>query len=86
MRNEHLIMHAEIIIGGCTIMLAYSTDSFARRTAGLFIYVTNAVETYEKTLHADATSITPPATQSYSRSCGIIDPFGNTLWPTSVPE
>jgi len=37
MRDEHTIMHAEIMIGGSTIMFAECTEKFAVRNAGLFI-------------------------------------------------
>jgi len=82
-RSEGVIMHAEIMIGGSTIMFADATQQFAARTAGMFVYVENADETYEKALANGATSIMPPADQSYGRSCGIVDPFGNMWWPTT---
>lgn len=78
MRDALTVMHAEIKIGECTIMFADSTDQFPPRTSGLFVYVENADETYQKAIEAGAESIMKPADQSYGRSCGITDPFGNT--------
>lgn len=86
MRNEHTIAHAELQIGDSMIMYADATDQFGPCTAGMFVYVANADETYTKALANGATSIMPPADMGYSRSCGIIDPFGNTWWPTTAPN
>ncbi|MCY7421453.1 MAG: VOC family protein [Chitinophagaceae bacterium] len=85
MRNETIIMHAEVMIGGSTMMLADSTSEFTDRTAGMFIYVDDADTTYDKALAKGATSIMPPADQPYGRSCGVNDAFGNTWWITSLP-
>ncbi|MBN9295760.1 MAG: VOC family protein [Filimonas sp.] len=82
--DSNTIMHAEIKIGGCTIMYAASTEQYEPQTAGLFVYVEDADASYEKALTLGATAIMPPADQSYGRSCGITDPCGNTWWITSV--
>jgi PhnB protein len=84
MRDETIIMHAEIMIGECSIMFADSTEKFEPRPAGMFIYVNNADETYKKALDAGATSIQQPSDQPYGRSCGVLDAFGNTWWITSI--
>lgn len=84
MRDEELIRHAEVEIGNSVIMFADSTDQFAPSIAGMFVYVDNADDTYKKALEEGAISIMPPADQSYGRSCGIKDKFGNTWWITSV--
>ncbi len=84
MRDEHTIMHAEIMIGGSTIMLADSTEKFSPRTAGLFIYVDDADETFKKAINAGSAVITELSNQSYGRSGGVQDPFGNVWWITSL--
>ena len=84
MRTETLIMHAEISIGDSVIMFADATPEHAKQNAGLFTYVDNCDATYEKSLANGATTVTPPADQSYGRSAGIRDPFGNTWWITAV--
>src|ERR1017187_5255319 len=58
MRDEHTIMHAEIMIGGGTIMLADSTEQFSVCTGGFFIYVDDADETFKKAIDAGATMVT----------------------------
>ncbi|QEC77232.1 VOC family protein [Mucilaginibacter ginsenosidivorax] len=84
MRDENTIMHAELSIKGSTIMFAGCTDTFTQQNAGMFIYVDNCDETYHKALDNGAESIIPPANQSYGRSAGVKDPFGNTWWVTNV--
>jgi len=84
MRTETLIMHAEISIGDSVIMFADATPEHSKQTAGLFIYVDNCDVVYQNGLVNGATIVIPPADQSYGRSAGIRDPFGNTWWITSV--
>ncbi len=83
MRDEHTIMHAELTVGACVIMLADATSAYATRNGGFFIYVANADETYDKALKSGAKSIEPLRDQPYGRSGGIEDEWGNTWWITS---
>lgn len=78
------VMHAEITIGGITIMMADTTAQWGRQTANMFVYVPDADETYRWALDAGAQNVMEPADQSYGRSCGVTDPQGNTWWITSV--
>ena len=84
LHTDGSLRHAQIIIGDSTIMFANSTDRFPPMTAGLFIYVANADESYQKALDAGCTSVMEPADQDYGRACGVLDPFGNTWWITVV--
>lgn len=84
MRTETLIMHAEISIGGSVIMFADATPEHLKLGAGLFAYVDNCDVVYQQALANGATAIMVPADQSYGRSAGIADPFGNTWWLTSL--
>lgn len=84
MRDGDIIRHSEIIIGDSTIMFADSTAQFQVRTAGLFVYVENADETYKKALDEGATTIMELSDQDYGRTCGVTDPFGNVWWITTV--
>jgi len=86
MRDENSIRHAEVRIGDSVIMFAQSTAEFHVENAGLFIYVDNADLRYQKALAAGATSVMELSDQSYGRSSGVRDPFGNTWWITSVIE
>ncbi len=84
MREETIIMHSEVTIGDSTIMFADSTEHFSPRTTGLFVYVDNADDTYKKAIDNGAKVITEMSDQSYGRTGGLEDPFGNTWWITSV--
>ena len=84
MRTETLIMHAEINIGDSVIMFADATEEHAKQTAGFFIYVDDCDKIYQKALANGAATVTEPADQSYGRSAGIKDPFGNTWWLTTA--
>ena len=86
MRDENIIMHAEIMIGGSTIMFADSTDTYGARNAGMFIYVDDADATFKKAIENGATVVNEMADQSYGRSGGVEDPFGNTWWITGISK
>ena len=77
------IMHAEIQIGGSTIMFADTPDNAKPQTAGLFIYAENVDGTYEKAINQGGTTLREPSDQDYGRTCGVTDPFGNIWWITS---
>ncbi len=83
MRDEQTIRHAEIRIGESIIMFADSTDQYPAYTTGMFIYVDDADQVYEKALAEGAVGLGEPADQPYGRSGGINDPCGNTWWITS---
>lgn len=84
MREETIIMHGELKVGDSLIMFADSTPQYAPMTAPFFIYVENADATYHLALQHGAEVVTPMGDQSYGRSGGVKDPFGNTWWITSV--
>jgi PhnB protein len=84
MRDENIIMHGEIKIGNSVIMFADSTAEYPPMNAGLFIYVEDADIAYKKALDNGAIAVTQLGNQSYGRSGGVKDAFGNTWWITSV--
>lgn len=84
LREDGTVMHAEINIGGSTIMFTDETKDWEIQTANLFIYVPNADENYKKALENGATTIMELSDQDYGRTCGVTDPFGNVWWITSV--
>jgi PhnB protein len=65
-------------------MFADSTAEYPPMNAGFFIYVEDADITYNKALDNGATVVTQSGNQSYGRSGGVKDAFGNTWWITSV--
>ena len=84
LRDESIILHGEVKVGDSLIMFADSTPEYAPMTAPFFIYVEDADTTYQLALQHGATVVTAMGNQSYGRSGGVKDPFGNTWWITSV--
>jgi len=84
MRDENVIMHAEIMIGDSTIMFADATEQFKSSNASLFVYVENADETFEIAISEGATVVKEITDESYGRGGGIKDPFGNIWWITAM--
>lgn len=84
MRDETIIMHGEIKIGNSIIMFADSTDQYHPMPASFFIYVDDTDKTYANALSNGAVAVTQIADQSYGRSGGVKDAFGNTWWITSI--
>lgn len=78
------IVHAEVQINGCNIMMADVTEDFGAANAHLFVYVDDADTTFNIALENGATVANNLADQDYGRSGGIVDPFGNTWWITSM--
>ena len=83
LRDEGKIAHAELMIGGSTIMFADHTDIHKTRPGNLFIYVDNVDETYRKAIEAGGKSVREIADLPFGRNGGIADPFGNNWWITS---
>jgi uncharacterized glyoxalase superfamily protein PhnB len=84
MRDDTHIMHSELLLGESIIMFADATEEFSVRNAGLFVYVDDADETYNKALAEGATVLTAISKQDYGRSGGVTDPYGNVWWITST--
>lgn len=81
--DEEGIRHAELVIGDSTIMLGQSGGPWEPQPAGLYINVESADDTYQKALDAGATTVMELSNQDYGRTCGVLDPSGNTWWITS---
>lgn len=81
--DDEGIRHAEIAIGDSTIMIGQSGGQWNPQPAGLYINVESADETYQKALDAGAESVMELSDEDYGRTCGVLDPCGNTWWITS---
>jgi PhnB protein len=80
--DDGSIMHAEIQIGGSTIMMGQSNDDWGLQNAGLYINVEDTDSTFQKALDEGATVIMPIEDKDYGRTSGVKDPQGNTWWIT----
>lgn len=80
-RPDGSVGHAEVRIGDSVIMLGQVRDQWTPMPAALYIYVPDTDATYERALHAGATSTMEPADQFYGdRNAGVADPWGNQWW------
>lgn len=84
--DDGTLMHAELFIGNSTIMYANASEQWTPMTAGLYVHVADADASYQLALKLGASSVMEPADQPYGRSCGVLDPFGNTWWITTTPS
>lgn len=81
MRTETLIAHAEVKIGGSTLMIADATDEYKAMVAGMFIYVDDTDKTYNLALECGAESVLEPYNPPYcDRAAGVRDASGCTWW------
>jgi len=85
-RSEGVIMHGELRIGEAVVMFADKTEQIDARPAGIFIYVENTDDTYEKAIEAGCKSLMKPVQQPYGYTCGFHDPFGNDWWPVQAEK
>lgn len=85
-RENGELMHGELFIGESVIMYANASEQWTPMTAGLYVHVANADETYQLALKAGASSVMEPNDQSYGRTSGVLDPFGNTWWITTSQQ
>lgn len=82
--DENQIMHGEVNINGCKIMYGQTGGQWQAQPAGLFIYVADADETFKKALSKGAKVVLEIEDKDYGRSGGVVDPFGNVWWITSI--
>ena len=84
--DSDIIMHCEVTIGNSSIMFAQATEQFKPKSAGLFIYVDDADQTYARALENGCTSIMPLEDKEYGRTCGVTDLYDNDWWITSIKK
>ena len=82
--DDGRVLHAEMRVDDSVVMFGNSTAQYPPQTGGVFMYVENTDETYQKAIAAGATSAEEPANKDYGRSAGVKDMFGNTWWITQL--
>ena len=83
MRDDKLIMHAELKIDDSVVMYADSTKDYPPHTGAFMIYVEDADSSYQKALSIGGSSNMEPQDKDYGRTAGFYDGFGNTWWVLS---
>jgi PhnB protein len=84
MKDADHIRHGEAEIGGSVIMFADATAEYPPCTCNFFMYVADVELTFQAALLQGCTEVSPVREQSYGRSGGVKDPFGNTWWITTA--
>ena len=84
--SDGSIMHAEIQIGGSTIMIGEANENWHVQNAGLYINVEKADDHYALAMENGAEVVMGLIDKDYGRTCGVKDPYGNTWWITSQKE
>ena len=84
LNEDGSLMHGEVTIGGSTIMFGNASEKWPVQNSALYIIVGNADDTFKKALDYGATEVMELSNQSYGRSGGVKDPFGNVWWVTSA--
>ncbi|MCE2503247.1 MAG: VOC family protein [Chlorobi bacterium] len=85
--SENEIMHAEVVIGDSTIMLADATSEYRPSPTTLYIYDEDTDKRYEQALVAGASSIYEPHDEEYGvRAAGVKDQFDNRWWLATLIE
>ncbi|ELR68955.1 Glyoxalase family protein [Fulvivirga imtechensis AK7] len=77
---ERGIMHGELRIGNAVVMFADSGEEFKPSPSGMFIFVDDVDDVYQKALQNGATSLQPLEKRDYGYGGGFEDPFGNQWW------
>lgn len=83
LNDDSSLVHGEVTIDGSTIMFGNASAAWPAQNAGLYINVQNADEVFQKALDNGATVYQQLSDQSYGRTGGVKDPFGNTWWITT---
>lgn len=80
-RKDGTIMHAEVKIGPCRIMMGEPNDQFGAMPVSLYLYVPDCDATYQAALRAGATPVTEVRTMEHAgERYGCVRDFAGNLW------
>lgn len=75
---DGMVRHARVAIGNSIVMMSDAREEYHPTPPGVYMYVENADEVYERAIRAGATALYPVADMPYGdRMGGVTDPFGN---------
>ncbi len=75
--REEKIRHGELKINEAVIMFADATESWKTKTAGMYMYVEDVNNVYNRAMEQGSKGLMPPQQQSYGYTAGFEDPFEN---------
>lgn len=80
-RDDGSLMHASLLIGESSLMVAEATADYPAFPVWLHVYVVDVDATYAKALSLGATPVEPPSEKGDGdRRGGFRDACGNTWW------
>lgn len=80
-RPDGSVMHAEMIVGDCRVMLADANEEWGNTTSSFYLYVADCDAVHRQALDAGAASLMEPSDMPYGdRHGGVMDPAGNHWW------
>ena len=86
-RADGSVMHAEIQVGDCHVMMGEPMGDFTPMPAMLYLYVEDVDAAFKQAVQAGALPVMEPADQFYGdRNGGVKDPSGNLWWLASRKE
>ncbi len=86
-RPDGAIIHAEMRVGDCMVMLAEATIQFGPMPTSIYLYVTDSDSIYHQALKAGGLSVFPIMTlPNGERYGGVKDPCGNIWWVATHVE
>jgi PhnB protein len=75
---DGVVHHSRMRIGSSVVEMGEAHGEFQPMPTMLYLYVEDCDALYRRAVEAGATSLNPPADQTYGdRSAGVQDPFGN---------
>jgi PhnB protein len=81
MRSDGKVSHAEVTISGSVVMLGEISTEWEPMHASVYVYVSDADNTYQRALRAGSVSFMEPTDLSEAdRMAAVQDPFGNVWW------
>jgi uncharacterized glyoxalase superfamily protein PhnB len=77
-RPDGEVRHARLRVGNSVVMVSEPHGQYQTKLPGVYMYVENADEIYERAIRGGATVLYPIANMPYGdRMGGVTDPFGN---------
>ncbi|MES2777310.1 MAG: VOC family protein [Bacteroidota bacterium] len=84
-REEGVIMHAELQVEQAVIMFCDATEVYHPKSAGMFLYLSNADTIHDKAVAAGYKLLTPLEDRPYGRGFGFADEWENQWWINTPP-
>lgn len=86
-RQEGTVVHAELVIEGCTIELSAARPDWPKTRSAFHLYVSDVDAAHAQALQAGADEAHPPTDQEYGeRSSAVRDAWGNHWYLATMTD